>query len=913
MPSLRQEITKTFRRLSRRDDSSRESAETIVRPDPREGQQLGAYRILKRLGTGGMGHVYLALDTRLGRHVALKFLSPELVSDPAMLHHLEQEARTVSALNHPNILTIYEIGASGDDHFIAGEFVDGATLRNAMQRWDIDPGTAIDIATQIASALTAAHAAGIVHRDLKPGNVIIRPDALVKVIDFGLAKRIKKPEQPQADPSWTGGSLVGTVDYMSPEQARGDEVDHRTDLWSLGVLLYEMVAHRRPFEGDTESHVIVAILDQPVPPLPDTKPDTVALAKIVRHALTKDRAKRYQTANEMLADLHSISHVSRPGSSVRLAAVARRNASRKKLYALVLVLALLLLVFTIRRATRAPDWFQPGAERQLTYNGRTSLAAISPDGRYLAYVVGDQGGMQSLCLKQIASSSGTEEIKIAPRKIEYLGITFSPDSQQILEVEEDESLFGKLYAMPIVGPRPSVPILVDIDGPVSFSPDGDRFAFVRYLHPNVAGRDQTESAVYIASRDNPGTPQKLLSVKSFTMSRRLAWSPKGNLIAAFLYNDLPGRAGETMLDLISARTGTLGREAREPLAGWLHFGQAAWSRDGSTLIVSATAGAEDGNHTKLREIDAKTVSVHEITEDLAGYKSAGLTADGEGLAAVKIEPKATLWISERKDLSRGEIAPAEAEQHTSLSWIRENELVINSERGGFPNLWLFDVATQSRSALISAPYIEQDAASAPGTQSIVFASNRSGQFHLWSLDPVTRKLTQLTFGPNYDEHPSISPDGRWILYTSWSSTTPHLRRVGITGENNVEIGTFLARDGQVSPDGTEIVCQMQYPKSEKWNVAVIPIDGSGSPQIVENARSPFHWSPNGKDLTTVITDARGVSNLWQIPLDGSEPAQLTRFDEDTILAFSWSPSGDRLACVRASFGSDVVLFSRRKR
>ncbi len=299
MPSLRQEITKTFRRFSRRDDSSRpgrDSAETIVRPDPREGQQLGAYRILKRLGTGGMGHVYLALDTRLGRHVALKFLSPELVADPAMLHHLEQEARTASALNHPNILTIYEIGASGQDHFIASEFVDGATLRNTLQRWEIDPGTAIDIATQIASALTAAHAAGIVHRDLKPGNMIIRPDGLVKVIDFGLAKRIKKPEQELADPSWTGGSLVGTVDYMSPEQARGDEVDHRTDLWSLGVLLYEMVAHRRPFEGDTESHVIVAILDQPVPALPGAKPDTAALAKIVRHALAKDPAKRYQTA-----------------------------------------------------------------------------------------------------------------------------------------------------------------------------------------------------------------------------------------------------------------------------------------------------------------------------------------------------------------------------------------------------------------------------------------------------------------------------------------------------------------------------------------------------------------------------------------------------------------------------------------
>ncbi len=421
MPSLRKEITKTFRRLSRWSNprpSRREPADTIARPDVREGHQLGAYRILKRLGAGGMGHVYLALDTRLGRHVALKFLSPELTADRAMLHRLEQEARTASALNHPNILTIYEIGELAGEHFIASEYVDGATLRTVIDRGAIEPATAIDIAAQVASALMAAHAAGVVHRDLKPGNVMIRLDGLVKVIDFGLAKRLQKSERGVSDPSWTGaGGMVGTVDYMSPEQARGDEIDHRSDLWSLGVLLYEMIANRRPFEGDTESHVVVAILDHPVPPLPDGTPERADVSRILQRALVKDPAKRYQRAHDMLADLHSISHISRPGSSVRLAALSRPDSPKKRLVALIAALAALVIVgaFFWWRAWSAPDWFQIQSVRQLTFNGRTSLATISPDGKYLAYVVGDPAGLQALYLKQVDSPGETEEMKIPPR------------------------------------------------------------------------------------------------------------------------------------------------------------------------------------------------------------------------------------------------------------------------------------------------------------------------------------------------------------------------------------------------------------------------------------------------------------------------------------------------------------------
>src|SRR5947209_11310607 len=322
MPGLRDEITRSLLRFSRRADprpASLDLDETEFAPDERIGTQLGYYKILRKLGAGGMAQVYLALDTKLGRYVALKFVPPEYATDAEMLRRLEQEAQTASALNHPNILTIYEVCKEGDEVFIASEFVEGVTLREALHEGAFTLPRAVDIATQIASALIASHSRNIIHRDLKPGNVMIRNDGYVKVIDFGLAKNVDASADGGSRIALTRhGAVIGTVAYMSPEQARGDRLDHRTDLWSLGVVLYEMVSSRQPFNGETESHVIVQILDRPVPSLLAGKAVTPGLWAIIQRALAKDRDKRYQSAAEMHADLVKLSHDSQAMTSVRL-------------------------------------------------------------------------------------------------------------------------------------------------------------------------------------------------------------------------------------------------------------------------------------------------------------------------------------------------------------------------------------------------------------------------------------------------------------------------------------------------------------------------------------------------------------------------------------------------------------------
>ncbi|MFL6465277.1 MAG: protein kinase domain-containing protein [Bryobacteraceae bacterium] len=914
MPGLRDAITKTLLHLSRGVQSRPASTTRSTKPPSaadsalRAGRNLGPYRILKHLGAGGMGHVYLALHTRLGRHVALKFLPPDLTADKEMLRRLEEEARTASRLNHPNILTIHDIGQLEGEHYIDSEYVDGATLRSAIERDVIDPATAIDIASQVLSALIAAHSAGVIHRDLKPGNIMIRPDGYIKVIDFGLAKNTRR----SSGSTWTDtitrfGSIVGTVDYMSPEQARGDPVDHRTDLWSLGVVLYEMVTNRRPFDGDTENHVIVNILDKPVPQMRDVPDLPVGLSKVIGRALAKNPDERYQTAREMLTDLQAIRRSSHIESNIHKVAIPARPRNWKLLVLSAVLSAGLVALgaawwFTNGRTQfLEPDWFRVESVRRLTFNGQTVESCLSPDGRYLAFAASDSNGLQTLYLSQLSAAS--EEVKIPAKKVSYLGITFSPDDE-LYVVSEGDDFKGKLYRLPLIGSSTGQPIVVDIDGPVSFSPMGDQFAFVRRTSSQRKGRDQNESAVFIASRDGSQI-HKLFSTTDWTIMRQIAWSPKGDQIAAVLFNDVSDRNSRLLLDLV----GLHGTEHRLPLPDWQKVGRIWWTSDARSIILPAAARTEAPNQGQIHQIALSSLRVQDITKDLAGYRSVSLTKNENQLAAIKQEVKVSIWVSSPGDFSHGQSAMAEAERHSSLAWANEEQLILNSQRSGYPNFWLFNVESQIRTNLTNEPFVEQDALPVPGSRSIVFSSNRTGEYKLWKFDRDTNVYTQLTFGPGYDEAPSITPDGRWIVYTSWSSNNPHLRLVSIEGGASAQVGKFSAKWPQISPDGKLIACLIENPEDFTLTVAVVPFSGSSVIKSIPDVQEPFRWY--GSNQTLAAVKNQGASNIWAVPLNGAAFYPITHFADQKILNFAFSLKGDRIACLRGSLESDVNLFTRR--
>jgi eukaryotic-like serine/threonine-protein kinase len=449
------------------------------------GATLAHYRIVSKIGAGGMGEVYRAQDSRLGRPVALKFLSGEVAAHQSRVARFVWEAKAASALNHPNILTVYEIGRVDDTTFIATEFVEGVTLRQHM-RQRLKLSETLDIVIQVASALVAAHAAGIVHRDIKPDNIMVRADGIVKVLDFGLAKLTDRDESLSGSEATTfalintePGAVLGTAAYMSPEQAAGREVDARSDIWSLGVVLYEMIAARAPFEGATKSHIIVAITDREPTPITQHVPDIPqALEWIITEALTKDREERCQTAREMLGKLRRLKQRLESGTSttdldrstpppLSVAAAANSLTANqatvieaprstagsgdlsgtqalssiefvtlgikrfKKAAATVLLLGVIVagaIGFGLYQVLTQPKELGPVKMTALTTGGKINdedingQVSISPDGKYVVAAANDSKQQASLWIRQVSTNSLVRIV--APETGGYVATTF---------------------------------------------------------------------------------------------------------------------------------------------------------------------------------------------------------------------------------------------------------------------------------------------------------------------------------------------------------------------------------------------------------------------------------------------------------------------------------------------------------
>jgi Tol biopolymer transport system component len=888
-----------------------------------------------------MGEVYLARDEKLERTVALKILPLGITRNQERVRRFVQEAKAASSLSHPHIVTIYEIGeavaraegASGEGeepsesiHYIAMEHVAGDTLRDLIHRDRTDLKTLLRSLSQAADGLAKAHAAGIVHRDLKPENIMVSKDGYAKVLDFGLAKLTERQAaqeglstMPTTTPT-AEGMVMGTVGYMSPEQVQAKGVDHRSDIFSFGCILYEAATRCRPFLADSDVETMHRILREPPRPIEELNAEVPGeLRRLVRRCLAKSPDQRLQSMKDLAIELAEIteeydalsrSSGSGSGSGVANASVAAARPGIGLGWKAGIAAAALVGLAGIaaggwawlrgRDRTETPTTgFEQMKMTRLASVPNLTDAALSPDGKYLATVI-DERGKGSLRVKQVAT--GSEVQILPPQETPIQGLVFSSDGNYLYYQGRDPEavLYSVLFQVPTLGGTPRK-VLFDVDTAVTFSPDGRRVAFVRGYPQNnqnalmVAGADgSNESRLLTVTR-----PELLLQI-------RPSWSPDGKTIA--IVRSSPTGKGKVYLAAVSAGDGT---EAPIGSREWSEVSSLAWLPDGKGIAVVAV---EPGTPHQIWFVSYPTGEARKITNDLNDYGGLSLSADGERLATRQTRRIANLWTVSPDQGAvprQWTFGSGNEEAVESVAGLPSESILYTAAHGGRTGLW--------RLATVGGPPVrvspEGRRASFPcvarRTGAVFFTMDDDDHVpHVWRVDPDGGNLAQITRGGG-EAVISAAPDASSILIFKvdeaglWMMPLPggEARRVA-------EQSTF----GTLSPDGRSLlILNLQESGGIVRPMLQIQPVGGGAPgrtlEAPDGVRdTPVGWAPTG-DALTYAREVDGIGNIWTLPLAGGEPHPLTHFTSGRIFAFNWSVDGKEILVSRGETQTDVVLLT----
>ena len=886
------------------------------------GTRIGNYEILAPLGAGGMGEVYRARDERIGRDVAIKILPPSFAESEDRLSRFESEARAAGALNHPNLVTIHELGRHEGAPFIAMELLEGSSLRGLLDEHGsgaakdeasrvspIPQRKAIEYAVQIATGLAAAHDRGVVHRDLKPENIFVTADGRVKILDFGLAKQTgieggDQQEAATAKRDTAPGTVMGTVGYMSPEQVRGQTVDHRTDIFSFGAVLYEMLTGRRAFRGDSQVETMNAILKEDPPELGQSRGSTVsgvspALEQIVRHCLEKNRNERFHSIHDVAFALGHLSSLSGQSEAMTLAASPQRFPARMvAVVALAALVAGLALGWFAKRpsggAAGARGVIPPQILRPFSFSGHDINPAASPDGRTIAFS-SSRDGTPRIWLRQI---SGGGELALTEGPDGFP--SFSPDGATVLFVRGAESGRNDIYRVPALGGAPRRVLENCVDA--AWSPDGTRIAALRH----VQRKDGYDTKVLLVNPDGSGMVE-LATLKNLA-GQHPRWSPDGKRIA--VTDQSPGYRNRrpSIVDL----DGKVSEPALLENAGLQS--NVAWLDDERIVMAEVTsttyAPSGMGSRVFLKNLTTGESTILFYTNEPVFRLD--VTPDGR-VVVDQIMVRQNLrevplpgFAGSERWLTRG------SSQDRQPAYARDGKTVVfSTTMSGNLDIWSVSTEEGALHRLTDDVADDFDPALSPDGKQLIWSSRRSGNYEIWISNADGTEARQLTRDGVDAENPTMTSDGQWVVYNSYNSARAGIWKIRPDGKDDTRIATEgTAQLPEVSPDGKWVAYSTSMVGTRF--LSVVGIDGGEVHRMTELVFPPAagmagnfspgraRWSADGKALAYLDCIQSGACGLRVQTFEFGRDTRATRreitpFEQFAPAeSFSMSPDGTKM-------------------